>query len=200
MDFAVFGVERKYKNVFINRYKVYTICGAIVKPKHISTFLLYSLYTLKKMKKRRYKSTNDPQDSKVNEMKRIFFFFLRVIKLYWLAQSQNTCSFTVTLSQPTKLDWYGMMEEEKQFVTFYTASFYSMVFLFVRVLIQPFLTLTPSTLLPTLALLDLFHLMTWNRCPIRFRHLSETRGFPCSITVLVSLLDFLLKLWSHAMS
>ena len=75
MDFAVFGMERKYKNVFINRYKVYTICDAIVKPKHISTFLLYSLYTLKKMKKRRYKSTEDPQDTKVNEMKRIFFFF-----------------------------------------------------------------------------------------------------------------------------
>lgn len=75
---------------------------------------------------------------------------------------------------------------------------YSTVFLFVRVLIHhPFLTLTPSTLLPTwhaLPLLDLFHLTSWNTCPIRFRHLSEARGFPCSITVLVSLAS-LLKLW-----
>ena len=166
----------------------------------ISTFLLHSLYTVKKMKKRRYKSTKDPQDTKANEMKRIFFFFFeRVIKLYWLAQSQNTCSFTVTLSQTHQIGsvWYD--RRGKAMCHFLYASFYSMVFLFVRVLIQPFLTLTPSTLLPTLALFDLFHLMTWNRCPIRFRHLSETRGFPCSITVLVSLLDSLLKLWSHAM-
>ena len=75
----------------------------------ISTFLLHSLYTVKKMKKRRYKSTKDPQDTKANEMKRIFFFFFeRVIKLYWLAQSQNTCSFTVTLSQTHQIGsvWY----------------------------------------------------------------------------------------------
>ena len=66
---------------------------------------------------------------------------------------------------------------------------YSLV-LFVRVLIQPFLiTLTPSTLLPmwdTLALLDLFHLMCWNKWPIRFRHLSEACGLACSITLLLA--------------
>ena len=79
---------------------------------------------------------------------------------------------------------------------------YSLV-LFVRVLIQPFLiTLTSSTLLPmwhTLDLLDLFHLMSWNKWPIRFRHRSEARGFPCSITPLLasfcalSLVIFLVK-------
>ena len=36
MDFALFGMERKYKNVVINRYKVYTLCDATVKPKHIN--------------------------------------------------------------------------------------------------------------------------------------------------------------------
>lgn len=80
------------------------------------------------------------------------------------------------------------MVEEKLSVPFYTKTLYSLV-LFVRVLIQPFLiTLTPSTLLPTwhtLPLLDLFHLMSWNKWPILFRHLSEARGFACSTTLLL---------------
>lgn len=65
---------------------------------------------------------------------------------------------------------------------------YSMVvFLFVRVLIQPpFLTFTPSTWhTPPL----FFHRMSWNMCPILFRHLNASRDFPCSIT-LFSLLWF----------
>lgn len=88
-------------------------------------------------------------------------------------------------------------------VSFYTASFYSLVLLFVRVLIHPlFLTLTPSSLLPTwhtLPLLDLFHLLSWKRWPIRFRHLNvDARGFTCSITVLVDpLASLLTKLWFH---
>lgn len=65
---------------------------------------------------------------------------------------------------------------------------YSLVLLFVKFLIHPLLlTFTPSTLLPTwhaLPLLDLFHLMTWKRWPIRFRHLSAERAFTCSTTVL----------------
>lgn len=71
-------------------------------------------------------------------------------------------------------------------------SLYSLVLLFVRVLIQPFLTLTPSTLVPTwqaCPLLDLFHMMSWNKWPIRFRHLSEARGLACSITLMVSLVS-----------
>ena len=65
------------------------------------------------------------------------------------------------------------------------------VFLFVSVLIQVFLILTPSTW----PLMDFFHLMTWNRCPIRFRHLSGSRDFPCSITLfLESLLFGIIKL------
>ena len=86
------------------------------------------------------------------------------------------------------------MGEEKLSVSF-CATLYSLVFLFVRVLIQPFLiTLTPSTLLPTwhtFALLDLFHLISWNRCPIRFLHLSVARGFACSTTLLVPLASLL---------
>jgi len=68
---------------------------------------------------------------------------------------------------------------------------YSMVvFLFVRVLIQPppppFLTLTPSTWhTPPL----FFHRMSWNMCPILFRHLNASRDFACSIT-LFSLFSF----------
>lgn len=76
-------------------------------------------------------------------------------------------------------------------------SLYSIVLLFVRVLIQPFLTLTPSTLLPTwhtFALLDLFHRMSWNMWPIRFRHLSVARGFACSTTLFTSF-GSLFKLW-----
>lgn len=68
-----------------------------------------------------------------------------------------------------------------------------------NVLIQPYLlfltTFTPSTTLlfppppPPLALLDFFHLMTWNNWPIRFRHLSDApRGLACSTTLLLTLL------------
>lgn len=68
---------------------------------------------------------------------------------------------------------------------------YSMVFffLFVRVLIQPFLTFTapPSTLLPTWHTPPVFfHLMSWNMWPILFLHLNVSRDFACSITLLVS--------------
>jgi len=69
---------------------------------------------------------------------------------------------------------------------------YSMVvFLFVRVLIQPpFLTFTPSTWhTPPL----FFHRMSWNMCPILFRHLNDaSRDFPCSITLFSLFSCFLL--------
>lgn len=66
--------------------------------------------------------------------------------------------------------------------------------LLVSVLIHPFLVLlTPSTLLPTwhaLPLMEFFNLMTWNTCPIRFRHLSASRDLPCSITLFPLPLSF----------
>lgn len=68
---------------------------------------------------------------------------------------------------------------------------HSLVFLFVRVLIHPGLTFTPNLVVD-----DLFNLMSWKMCPIRFRHLSCIRGFACSITAppLLSLLELLLQL------
>lgn len=70
---------------------------------------------------------------------------------------------------------------------FYTTIplFFGPVPLFVRVLIQPFLTLTPPSTLPLL--LDLaFHLTSWSKWPIRFRHLSVApRCLACSITLLL---------------
>lgn len=66
-----------------------------------------------------------------------------------------------------------------------TPLFFGPVPLFVRVLIQPFLTLTPPSTLPLL--LDLaFHLTSWSKWPIRFRHLSVApRCLACSITLLL---------------
>lgn len=67
------------------------------------------------------------------------------------------------------------------------------LFLFVRLLVHPvLLTFTPSTTLlqPTshtpLPLVGFFHLLSWNKCPIRFLHLSEPpRDFGSSTTVLL---------------
>lgn len=121
-----------------------------------------------------------------------------MIKLCWLinSPSHKICSFTVFF-EPNPPNWYDRGKAVCPLSIQTPFIIYSTVFLFVRVFIQPFLTLTPSTLLPTLPLLDRFHLMSWKRWPIRFRHLSETRGFPCSITVLVSCLHSLslLILW-----
>lgn len=70
---------------------------------------------------------------------------------------------------------------------FYTTTplFFGPVPLLVRVLIQPFLTLTPPSTLPLL--LDLaFHLTSCSKWPIRFRHLSVApRCLACSITLLL---------------
>jgi len=77
-------------------------------------------------------------------------------------------------------------------VTFFLP-LYSTVFLFVNDLIQPFLTFTPSTLLPTWPtppLLDLFHWMKWTKRPIRFLHPNALFDFPCSITLLFSFSSF----------
>lgn len=74
-------------------------------------------------------------------------------------------------------------------VSFSCKPLYSLALLFVRILIHPYLTLLPSSFVPTwhtLPLLDLFHLMSWRTWPIRLRHLSvAARGFVCSITLLI---------------
>lgn len=81
----------------------------------------------------------------------------------------------------------GVVEQSERAPVYVQKTLYSLVLLFVRVLIHPCLTFTPSILVPTwhtFPLLDFFHLMSWNKCPIRFRHLIEPRGFGCSITAL----------------
>lgn len=79
---------------------------------------------------------------------------------------------------------------------------YSMFFLYVRPLIQPFLPFTTSTLLATwhtFALVDLFHRMSWKMWPILFLHLSGGRCFACSTTLLAPLIS-LLNLLLHGKS
>lgn len=84
-----------------------------------------------------------------------------------------------------KMWWW----KRKGRVSFSCKPLYSLALLFVRILIHPYLTLVPSSFVPTwhtLPLLDLFHLMSWRTWPIRLRHLSvAARGFACSITLLI---------------
>lgn len=94
---------------------------------------------------------------------------------------------------------------DKQFKTlflFLYITLYSLV-LFLSVLIHPYLTLDLSNLVPTwqtFPLLDLFHLMSWNRLPIRFCHLSAARGFDCSIATLLILPLGFLHFWFQEIS